>query len=584
MKRFIRRFPELWRASRLARRWYHARRDAYPEWDAVIGSNRRLWESARNAAQGGPRVLMATAIGSYAHAVTLESALAAALTFRGAEVHALLCDGSMTACAECEASIYPDLQQFVDHGPSDDLCRDCVWPAERVYKQLGLKIHRLGDWLTDDDRAEARRVASTLPIDQVEAFTFDGLAIGEHAHAGALRFFATGSLDDEPLAWPILRRYLESALLTAFATRRLLRKIPFTSAVFTHGIYVPWGIVGEVARQERVRVSNWNVAYRKRRFIFSHGDTYHHTLMNEPREHWENLDLSAAQERELMQYLGSRREGMFDWIVFHRPTSQDAAKIARDIGVDPARPVIGLLTNVSWDAQLHYPANAFPNMLEWLVQTCEYFATRPDLQLLIRVHPAEISGFPPSRQPILAELRKRLPRLAPNIIVVPPESGLSTYALMSLCNSAIIYGTKMGVELTSVGLPIVVAGEAWIRNKGITHDASSPDEYFRLLARLPFAERLAPPQLARARRYAYHFFFNRMIPLPFIEPIAGYPIYRLKLDRLEQLLPGAAQGLDTICDGILSKAPFVLREVRLKPDATDEPGRIPASVTGGVRL
>ena len=72
-----------------------------------------MWESARTAAQGGPRVLMATAIGSYAHAVTLESALAAALTFRGAEVHALLCDGAMTACAECEASLYPDIARFV---------------------------------------------------------------------------------------------------------------------------------------------------------------------------------------------------------------------------------------------------------------------------------------------------------------------------------------------------------------------------------------------------------------------------------------------------------------------------------------
>ena len=81
-----------------------------------------------------------------------------------------------------------------------------------------------------------------------------------------------------------------------------------------------------------------------------------------------------------------------------------------------------------------------------------------------------------------------------------------------------------------------------------------------LLARLPFAERLAPPQLSRARRYAYHFFFNRMIPLPFIEPKAGYPIYRLKIDRLQHLLPGASQGLDTICDGILGLAPFVLRD------------------------
>ena len=87
-------------------------------------------------------------------------------------------------------------------------------------------------------------------------------------------------------------------------------------------------------------------------------------------------------------------------------------------------------------------------MLEWLVQTCRYFATRRDLQLLIRVHPAEISGFPPSRQPILRSCVGAFRSSPPNIVVVPPESGLSTYALMSLCNAAIIYGTKMGVELT----------------------------------------------------------------------------------------------------------------------------------------
>ena len=33
-------------------------------------------------AQGGPKVLMASSIGAYAHAITLESALAAALTLR----------------------------------------------------------------------------------------------------------------------------------------------------------------------------------------------------------------------------------------------------------------------------------------------------------------------------------------------------------------------------------------------------------------------------------------------------------------------------------------------------------------------
>jgi hypothetical protein len=548
------------------RRWYHARFGAYPDWRSALATDAALWQSAKTAAGGGPRVLMATAIGSHAHAITLESALAAALTFRGAEVHALVCDGAMSACAECEASLYPDIAAFAARGPSADLCRDCAWPAERVYADLGLKVHRYSDWLTPDDIAEARRLAAEVPLDEIRAFTLSGLAVGEHAYAGALRFFATGSLDSEPAAEAVLRRYLASALVTTFASRRLMRAVGFSSMVVTHGIYVPWGIMAEVARAEGVHVSTWNVAYRKRRFIFSHDDTYHHTLMTEPRDHWEGGELTATQDRELTKYLASRREGLFDWIVFHRARRQDAEEIATRIGLDRSRPAIGLLTNVTWDAQLHYPANAFPNIVEWLVQTCEYFATRPDLQLIIRVHPAEISGFPPSRQPILEELRKRLPSLAPNIIVVPPESDMSTYALMSLCNAAIIYGTKMGVELTSVGLPVIAAGEAWIRNKGLTHDASTPAEYFRILAQLPFAERLTGSQLARARRYAYHFFFNRMIPLPFIDPKAGYPIYRLKLDRLQQLLPGVSPGLDTICDGILRRQPFVLHAAERTPE------------------
>ena len=562
MRHGIRRFPAIWRATRLARRWYHARREAYPDWTELLSApgQAELWRAARASAQGGPRVLLATAIGSYAHAVTLESALAVALTFRQAEVHVLLCDGTLTACAECEASLYPNLARFVERGPSQDLCTDCFWPAEKVYSALGITVHRLGAWLRPEDRAQARSIATTIPAGAIEGYVYEGMAVGEHAHAGALRFFATGSLDGEHHGEAILRRYLESALLTALASRRLLRAITFSSIVLTHGIYVPWGIVGEVARSEGVHLSTWNVAYRKRRFIFSHDDTYHHTLLSEPVDQWQDTTLSDEQEQELMKYLQSRREGLFDWIVFHRPAKHDAHEVANRLGLDPAKTTIGLLTNVAWDAQLHYPANAFPNMLEWLVRTCEYFASRPDLQLLIRVHPAEISGFPPSRQPILRELRKRLPALAPNIFVVPPESGVSSYTLMSLCNAAIIYGTKMGVELTSVGLPVIVAGEAWIRNKGLTFDATTPDEYFGFLDRLPFASGLSDAQIRRARRYAYHFFFNRMIPLPFIEPKAGYPIYRLKLERLQHLVPGESEGLDTICNGILGHTPFVLHQ------------------------
>src|SRR5687768_5197771 len=197
MKHRIREYPLLWRTTRLARRWYHARFDAYPDWSrALLGEGRR-WDDALAAAKNGPRVLIATSIGSYAHAMALESALSVALTLRGAQPHALLCDGSMPACAECDASLYPQIERFASRGPQNDLCRDCFWPAERMYADLGIRIHRFSDWLTDEDRASAASLAKTPPVAAIRDLIIDGLAIGEHALAGALRFFATGSIDDE---------------------------------------------------------------------------------------------------------------------------------------------------------------------------------------------------------------------------------------------------------------------------------------------------------------------------------------------------------------------------------------------------
>jgi hypothetical protein len=338
---------------------------------------------------------------------------------------------------------------------------------------------------------------------------------------------------------------------------RLLDQEKFDLAVFHHGIYVPQGIIGELARAQDVGVVTWTAAYRKQCFIFSHDDTYHHTLRDEPISEWENMRWDDSLEREVMAYLDSRWEGSRDWISFHEAPEFKIDAIANEIGIDFSKPTIGLLTNVAWDAQLHYPVNAFPTMIVWLIETIRYFAQRPDLQLLIRVHPAEIRGTVPSRQPVVAEIAKAFPTLPPNVFVIPPESPVSTYAAMLQCDSVIIYGTKTGVELASYGMPIVVAGEAWIRNKGMTRDASSSEEYRALLDQLPVGTKLDAATRARARRYAFHFFFRRMIPIAGMEPTGTFPPSRVRLHSLDELRPERDAGLDVICSGILNHAPFI---------------------------
>lgn len=528
-----------------------------PDWARIIATDPALWASRRKAGADRPRVLIATSIGGHGPATVVESTLAAALTLREAEVHVLLCDQRLPGCLRITTNNLPDTGVLERYELPRKVCGDCQTRGTAAFEGLGLTLHWIGELISDEQAQHCRDLAAEIPVAEIAGFTFEGMAAGEHARAGALRYFARGDLEDEPQGEMVLRRYFEAALLTAFAMKRLFTTEHFDVACFHHGLYVPQGIIGEACRRHDVRVANWCVSYRRNTVIFSHGDTYHHTLLNEPTADWENMDWSAEHDDSIADYLKSRWHGSRDWIYFHEKPDDDFKTYAREAGIDLNKPCIGLLTNVMWDAQLHFRANAFPDMLSWVLATIDYFAERPELQLIIRVHPAEIRGTVPSRQPLVAEITKFRPVLPDNVFVVPPEENVSTYGAMENCNAAIIYGTKMGVELSSVGMPVIVAGEAWIRNKGLTHDASSPEDYFKILDGLPFEKKMSPELLTRSRKYAYHFFFRRMIPLPFLEPNKTKAGFDLDIDRLGDLGPGRWPGLDAICDGILKATPFV---------------------------
>lgn len=555
-KYYVRRWA-WYRKLHLAYSEFRARHSGLPDWATLLKNDAKTWELARNkVADNRERILIATGTGGHLPSMTVESFLGVALTLRGSSVDFLLCDRALPACMMCEINWYPDVKRFAADGPSDR-CKSCYEPSASMLGKAGFNHVGLGDKLSAEERMEVRSLATTIEGRSIATFSIDGIPIGEHAMAGALRFYARGELDTEAEGEAVLRRYFEAALLTYYACRRLLTDGGYKTVVLNHGIYVPQGVIAETARRYGVRVVTWHPAYRSGCFIFNHDETYHHGLLTEPTAFWECMVWDESHKQRIQDYLRSRWVGSRDWVRFHNAPEFDIKAIHEETGIDLTRPTIGLLTNVVWDAQLHYRANAFSGMLDWLIKTVEYFGKRSDLQLLIRVHPAEISGTVPSQQRVVDELKRAFPRLSHNVFIIPPESHLSTYVAMSCCNTVIIYGTKTGVELTATGTPVIVAGEAWIRGKGVTLDAESEEGYFKLLDELPMPAGLDDATRERALRYAYHFFFRRMIPLDCFKPRDGWPPFEVDIESLDDLTPGNSKGLDLICQGILSGAPFI---------------------------
>lgn len=532
------------------------RRDLLPDWRGILADDADAWDAARADATGGPRVLIPTMVGGLAHAGVVESLLAVALTLRGAAVEFVLCDGALGACQLAVHEATADAERVAVGELDRALCGACHAVGTRALAGLGLPVHRLSGLVTGADRRAAMAEAAGVAVDAIADYAPDGLPLGEHALAGALRFFAVGSLCGEPLGEPVLRRYLAASRLAERATTRLLAARRVDRAVLHHGIYVPQGVVRAVLARAGVPLATWNPGYRRACFFFSHGDTYHHTMLDEPTDAWSGLELSTDDRSALSSYLRSRLGGQRDWIWFHEAPEDDLDAFVERSGLDLSRPVVGAFSNVLWDARLHFRTSAYADQVEWLTDTLAWASTRSDLQLVVRVHPAEVRGTVRSRQRLIEALRDRVGRIPRNVVLVPPEDPVSSYALAALCGTVLVFGTKAAMEFAAAGLDVVTVGDAWTRGKGVSRDPGDRAAYRRLLGDLP-ARPPSAERVERARRYAYHVFLRRMIPLPVFTATGEDPPLRVAIDGLDALRPGRQPGLDVVCDGVLNGTPFV---------------------------
>lgn len=509
------------------------------DWTVLLDRFSNDWIKARETASG-PRVLVATNLGLHSAACAIDSLLAVALTWRGARVDVAFCDAALPACQMAQHDVVPSISRFAQNGPQTDLCIACQAAGHAVFVPLELPLKRLSQF------------ANRMSDDQVSAPDSNlSESARENAYAGALRFFGAMHLPETRIADKVHNRYRGAAIRSENAARTMLDAGSYDVVVAHHGIYTPQGAFANAAREKGVRLVTWHAAYRKGRFIFSEGDTYHRSMITEPADQWNDRALSDEEDRALDQYLLSRETGDQDWIRFQRTDPHSPTALAARLGINFDKPVFALLGSVGWDARLHFPNSAYSDMSSWALDTIEWFKAHPHLHLVIRCHPGEVVGSPPATDRLDQIIQDAYPALPDNVTLIPSNDDLNTYSLVQMSRAALAYNTKMSIEIAARGKPVVVAGDAWVRGKGISEDASSAEEYLKILDRLEAIGDLDDDAKSRARRFAYHFFFRRCIELKSVDPDGSWPLLSLHPDAARLAMPGQDAGLDAICNGVL---------------------------------
>jgi hypothetical protein len=310
------------------------------------------------------------------------------------------------------------------------------------------------------------------------------------------------------------------------------------AVILPNGTILEFGVIYQVARFLGIATVTYEFGEQRDRIWVAQDAEVMRQETNELW--WMRQDQSLAPDQlAQVRKLFSARQRASVWENFTRRwqgvPSEGGLQVRKSLGLDD-RPIVLLATNVIGDSLTLGRQVFSDSMTEWLERTVQYFANRPDVQLVARIHPGEMITKGPS---VADVVRKALPAIPEHIHLIPADAKVNTYDIVEIADLGLVYTTTVGMEMAMSSIPVIVVGNTHYRNKGFTLDPESWDAYFELLNSI-FSHngptRLTKTQVEQAWNYAYRFFFEYPQPFPwhlvhFWKDLETWPVSRVLSDE-----------------------------------------------------
>ena len=189
-------------------------------------------------------------------------------------------------------------------------------------------------------------------------------------------------------------------------------------------------------------------------------------------------------------------------------------EILKKLNLDSNKKIACVFSHILWDANLFYGSDLYSDYSEWFIETLKIAIENPDINWIIKLHPANIwkRQFEGETSE-LAELSllksNGIDSLPKHIALLPPESNIDTYSLFNIIDYGITVRGTVGIELPCFGKWVITAGTGRYTDLGITKDPKSIQEYEWLLRNLNNIEIFDSAKIQLAKWHAYLIFVDR---------------------------------------------------------------------------
>jgi hypothetical protein len=480
------------------------------------------------AAPVGGRQVLVLSMTDWPYQVKTECMLATALRLRGWSVRVLTSNLYTTARRIYAAYGITDLVSFERLAWDPKTFRKCLTEA-------------------------ARRAEGPLDFNAVKEWTYGDAWIGPQLLAWVARKSFNGAPDTRepgPRAELLKQTPLACAFVHAaeryFATQRLDLILanepnstlgPFVDVAIAHGIPVVQFI--QPSRDDAMVFKRLDRVTRR-----IHANSVAPEVLERlTREAWTPRHQQALDEEFRRRY-----GGVSQIQARNQPGTVDvpAAQIRDELKLDPRKPTAVVFSHILWDATLFFGRDLFDNYGDWFVQTVKAATANPNLNWIVKLHPAnlwkrKLAGVT-SEQEELRMIREAVGDLPDHVRLLMPQTRISTLSLFRMADVGVTVRGSIGYELPCFGVPVVTAGTGRYSGLGFTLDHDSAEDYLATLARLHTVSKLSPRETHLARVHAYALLVRRQWPFTSFRATMGSDV----TDPLNQNLHLCARSLAEI--------------------------------------
>jgi hypothetical protein len=450
---------------------------------------------------------------------------------RGHQVRLVLCDRQLPLCENKSVN---------NQSRWDFACYKCFTHGHAQLRASGLDFDLVSSLSLEARDDEAEAFLKSLDFDHI-------------VESSLYKYFKIGRLRGTAAEVEASRAFRGACQVSARAALAVARRKP-DRVVMSHGVYSTWAPALAVFQKCGIPVAVYNKGKRRNSTVMNWVTGIMDWDVSREWAKVKDVPLTAEQDDRIRAYLASRVHHSADALKYNFGERESLEETHARLRLDPSKPTFVLFTNVLWDAASAQKEIAFPNAVDWVMETIEWFAGHPEKQLVVKIHPAELVIG--TNQPFASEIHARFPQIPSNVRLIEPHEKVNSWSIMRVATAGLVHTSTPGMELPLEGIPCIVVSGTHYRGKGFTVDIASKDEYFWLLQSWDPSRVEVEKIKTLALRYANLLFERYHLPWDFlIEPRFGVnTAYNFKTD--EELLNHPT--IQMVCQATERQGDFLL--------------------------